>query len=169
MGLQTSVNKFQVLGVPGEFADNSPSRVTPYTLEANSTVAPAVGCVFTQSTTGDSVAKVGGSGAFLGVCVEPKQYANKDLTATLNLAAGQIGEICSMGHIFVKSATQFKPGYLAEYEPATGVISAIEDTLSTATAVQIPDAQFIQVSGAAGHVGILELGAFGVPTATAYS
>lgn len=170
MGLQTSVNKFQVLGVPGEFADNSPSRVTPYTLEANSTVAPAVGCVFTQSTTGDSVAKVGGSGNFLGVCIEPKQYANKaGLNATLNLNAGQIGELCSMGHIFVKSATAFAPGYLAEYEPATGVISAIADTLSTATAVQVPNARFIEVSGAAGHVGILELGAFGVPTATAYS
>lgn len=170
MGLQTSVNKFQVLGVPGEFADNSPSRVTPYTLENNSTVVPAVGCVFTQSSTADSVAKVGGSGAFLGVCIEPKQYANKaNLTATLNLAAGQVGEICSMGHIFVKSATAFEPGYLAEYEPATGVISAIASTLSTATAVQIPDAKFIQVSGAAGHIGILELGAFGVPTATAYS
>lgn len=168
--VQTAVNKFQVLGVPGEFADNSPTRVTPYTLEANSTVAPAVACVFTQSTTGDSVAKVGGSGAYLGVLVEPKQYANKaNLTATLNLAEGQIGEICSMGHVFVKSATAFEPGYLAEYEPATGVISAIEDTLSTATAVQIPNAQFIQVSGAAGHVGILEIGAFGVPTATAYS
>lgn len=168
--VQTSVNKFQVLGVPGEFADTSPARVTPYTLEANSTVVPAVGCVFTQSTTGDSVAKIGGSGDFLGVCIEPKQYANKSgLTATLNLAAGQIGEICSMGHLYIKSATAFKPGYLAEYEPATGVISAIEDTLSTATAVQIPNAKFIQVSGAAGHVGILELGAFGVPTATAYS
>lgn len=170
MGFQTSVQNAQVIGVPGEFADNSPSRVTPYTLEANSTVVPAVGYVFTQSATGDSVAKIGGSGNYLGVCVEPKQYANKaGLNATLNLEAGQIGEICSMGHIFVKSATAFAPGYLAEYEPATGVISAIASTLSTATAVQIPAARFIEVSGAAGHVGILELGAFGVPTATAFS
>lgn len=167
--VQTAVNKFQVLGVPGEFADTSPSRVAPYTLVKNSTALPVVGNVFTQGSAND-VAKVGGSGTFLGVLVEPKQYANKSgLAATLNLAEGQIGEICSMGHIFVKSATAFEPGYLAEYEPATGVISAIADTLSTATAVQVPNARFIQVSGAAGHVGILELGAFGVPTATAYS
>ena len=167
--VQTAVNKFQVIGVPGEFADTSPARVTPYTLAKNSSALPVVGNVFTQGSAND-IAKVGGSGAFLGVLVEPKQYANKSgLTATLNLAEGQIGEICSMGHIFVKSATAFVPGYLAEYEPATGAISAIEDTLSTATAVQIPNARFIQVSGDAGHVGILELGAFGVPTATAYS
>ena len=170
MTVQTSVNQYQVIGVPGEFADDSPTRVTPFTCVANSTVQPAVGCVFTQGTADDQ-AKVGGSGTYLGVLVEPKQYANfnGDLSATLNIKAGSVGEICSMGHIFVKSATAFAPGYLAEYEPATGVISAIEDTLSTATAVQVPNARFIKVSGGANGIGILEIGAFDVPTATAYS
>lgn len=170
MTVQKTVNQYQVLGVPGEFADDSPSRVAPYSCLANSTAQPIVGYVFTQGTA-DNEAKVGGSGAFLGVLVEPKQYANYngDLSASLAVNPGTNGEICSMGHIFVKSAAAFAPGYLAEYEPATGAISAIEDTLSTATAVQIPNARFIKVSGAAGAVGILELGAFGVPTATAYS
>lgn len=167
--VQTSVNKYQVIGVPGEFADDSPSRVTPFACLANSTAQPTVGYVFTQGTA-DNEAKVGGSGAYLGVLVEPKQYANyNNLNASLEVKPGTNGEICSMGHIFVKSATTFKPGYLAEYEPATGAISAIKDTLSTATAVQIPAARFIKVSGGANGVGILELGAFDVPTATAYS
>lgn len=167
--VQTSVNKYQVIGVPGEFADDSPSRVTPFACLANSTAQPTVGYVFTQGTA-DNEAKVGGSGAYLGVLVEPKQYANyNNLNASLEVKPGTNGEICSMGHIFVKSATAFQPGYLAEYEPATGAISAIEDTLSTATAVQIPAARFIKVSGGANGVGILELGAFDVPTATAYS
>lgn len=167
--VQTSVNKYQVIGVPGEFADDSPSRVTPFACLANSTAQPTVGYVFTQGTA-DNEAKVGGSGTYLGVLVEPKQYANyNNLNASLEVKPGTNGEICSMGHIFVKSATAFEPGYLAEYEPATGAISAIEDTLSTATAVQIPAARFIKVSGGANGVGILELGAFDVPTATAYS
>lgn len=167
--VQTSVNKYQVIGVPGEFADDSPSRVTPFACLANSTAQPTVGYVFTQGTA-DNEAKVGGSGAYLGVLVEPKQYANyNNLNASLEVKPGTNGEICSMGHIFVKSATAFQPGYLAEYEPATGAISAIKDTLSTATAVQIPAARFIKVSGGANGVGILELGAFDVPTATAYS
>lgn len=168
--VQTQVNQYQVIGVPGEFADDSPSRVTPFACLANSTAQPTVGYVFTQGTA-DNEAKVGGSGAYLGVLVEPKQYANYngDLSATLAVKPGTNGQICSMGHVFVKSATAFKPGYLAEYEPATGAISAIEDTLSTATAVQIPAARFIKVSGGANGVGILELGAFDVPTATAYS
>lgn len=170
MAVQKSVNQYQVLGVPGEFADDSPSRVAPYSCLDNEGVQPAVGCVFTQGTK-DNEAQVGGSGAFLGVLVEPKQYANfnGDLTATLTVNPGTNGQICSMGHIFVKSASAFKPGYLAEYEPATGVISAIEDTLSSETAVQIPAARFIKVSGNANDIGILELGAFDVPTAVAYS
>lgn len=168
--VQTSVNQYQVLGVPGEFADDSPSRVTPYVCVANSSAQPTVGCVFTQGSA-DNQAKVGGSGTFLGVLVEPKQYANinGDLSASLAVKPGTVGEICSMGHIFIKSPTAFAPGYLAEYEPATGVISAIENTLSSATAVQIPAARFIKISGGANAVGILELGAFNVPTATAYS
>lgn len=169
MPVQTSVNQYQVLGVHGEFADDSPSRVTPYSCLANSGAQPKIGCVFTQGTN-DNEAVVGGSGAYLGVLVEPKQYANyANLNPTLNVNPGTNGEICSMGHIFIKSETAFAPGYLAEYEPATGVIKAIEDTLSSATAVQVPAARFIKVSGAAGAVGILELGAFDVPTATAYS
>lgn len=169
MAFQKTVNQYQTLGIPGEFADDSPSRVTPYSCLANSSAQPTVGYVFTQGTN-DNEAKVGGSGAYLGVLVEPKQYANfANLSASLAVNPGTNGEICSMGHIFVKSATAFEPGYLAEYEPATGAISAIADTLSTATAVQIPAARFIKVSGAAGTVGILELGAFDVPTATAYS
>ncbi len=169
MAFQTSVNQYQVLGVPGEFADDSPSRVAPYSCLANSGAQPTVGCVFTQGTA-DNEAVVGGSGEYLGVLVEPKQYANyANLNPSLAVNPGTNGEICSMGHIFVKSATAFAPGYLAEYEPATGVISAIEDTLSSATAVQVPNARFIKVSGAANSVGILELGAFGVATAKAYS
>lgn len=170
MAVQKTVNKYQVIGVHGEFADDSPSRVTPYACLANSSAQPKVGCVFTQGTA-DNEAKVGGSGAYLGVLVEPKQYANYngDLSATTAVNPGTNGQICSMGHVYIKSPAAFAPGYLAEYEPATGVISAIEDTLSTATAVQVPAARFIKVSGSANDVGILELGAFDVPTATAYS
>jgi len=169
MAVQKTINQYQVLGVHGEFADDSPHRCAPYSCLANNGAQPAVGCVFTQGAA-DNEAVVGGSAAYLGVLVEPKQYANyANLNPSLNVNPGTNGEICDMGHIYLKSATAFAPGYLAEYEPATGVISAIEDTLSTATAVQVPNARFIKVSGGANSVGILELGAFGVPAAKAYS
>ena len=83
MGFQTSVNQYQVIGVPGEFADDSPSRVAPYSCLANESAQPTVGYAFTQGSA-DNEAKVGGTGAFLGVLVEPKQYANfANLSASL--------------------------------------------------------------------------------------
>lgn len=158
--VQTSVGRYQVLGVPGEFADDSPHRCAPYSVLANSSAQPTVGYAFTQGTN-DNEAVVGGTGAFLGVLVEPKQYANyANLNASLEVNEGIFGEICDMGHIFVKSATAVAPGYVAAFNPSTGAISGF------ATQADIPDThtqipgKFIKVSAAANHVSILELGSF---------
>ena len=166
MTVQTTVNKFQVLGVPGEFADDSPSRVAPYSCLANESAQPTVGYAFTQGTN-DNEAKVGGTGAFLGILVEPKQYANyANLNASLVVKAGTNGEICDMGHIFVKSATEVKPGYVAAFANATGAISAYASAASIPeTSTQIPG-KFIKVSAAANGVAILELGSFTVTPAS---
>ena len=120
MAVQKTVNKYQVLGVPGEFADDSPSRVAPYSCLANSSAQPTVGYAFTQGSNANE-AKVGGTGAFLGILVEPKQYANYSgsLAAALTVNPGTNGEICSMGHVFVKSGTNFAPGYVAAFATAT--------------------------------------------------
>jgi hypothetical protein len=160
--VQTAVNQYQVLGVPGEFADDSPSRVAPYSCLANSTAQPTVGYAFTQGTA-DNEAIVGGTGAFLGVLVEPKQYANyANLNPTMAVNPGTNGEICSMGHIFVTSLTEVKPNYVAAFDNATGAISGYAAAASIPeTSTQIPG-KFIKVSAPAGQVAILELGSFAV-------
>lgn len=166
MTVQTSVNQYQVIGVPGEFADDSPSRVTPFSCLANESAQPTVGYAFTQGTN-DNDAVVGGTGAFLGVLIKPKQYANyNNLTASLTVKPGTNGEICDMGHIFVKSATEVKPGYVAAFANSTGAISAYSSAASIPeTSTQIPG-KFIKVSAGAGQVGILELGSFTVTPAS---
>lgn len=158
--VQTSVNQYQVLGVPGEFADDSPHRCAPYSCLANASAQPTVGYAFTQGTA-DNEAIVGGTGAFLGVLVEPKQYANfANLNPTMQVNPGTNGEICDMGHIFVTTATEVKPGYVAAFDPATGAISGFENQGAiTGGYTQIPG-KFIKVSAAAGQVAILELGSF---------
>lgn len=162
MAIQKSVNQYQVLGVPGEFADDSPHRCAPYTCLANETAQPIVGYAFTQGEA-DNEAVVGGTGAYLGVLVEPKQYANyANLNPSLAVNPGTFGEICDMGHIFVTSATEVKPGYVAAFDNTTGAISAYADAASIAEgSTQIPG-KFIKVSAAAGQVAILELGSFTV-------
>lgn len=159
MPLQTQVYQYQSRGIPGEFADSSPRRVAPYIVNATAEAMPIVGYAFTQGTN-DNDANVGGTGAFLGVLVEPKQYANyMNLEPTLTLKNGSIGEICSFGHIFVKSTTAVKPNYVAAFDPATGAISAYvdADTATTAKMTLIPNAKFIQISAEIGDVAILEL------------
>lgn len=165
--VQTSVNQFQTLGVPGEFADDSPKRVAPYAVLANSSAQPTCGYAFTQGAS-DNQAVVGGTGVFLGILVEPKQYANHaNLTASLAVNPGTAGEIASMGHIFVKSATSFAPNYVAAFANTTGAISAYADASSIpGTSTQIPNAKFIEISGAANAVGILELNPFPAQTAS---
>lgn len=160
--VQTSVAQYQVLGVPGEFADDSPHRCAPYSCLANNGVAPTVARAFTQGTA-DNEAIVGGTGAFLGVLVEPKQYANyANLNASMEVNAGTNGEICDMGHIYIASPTAVKPGYVAAFDPATGIISGFENAEAITEGYTQISGKFIKVSAAAGNVSILELGSFQV-------
>lgn len=170
MAFQTQINRFLAGGIAGEYADDSPRRETGYILTAQKdalnddaiTALPKFACAFTHTDT-DGVAIVGGTGAFAGVLVNPKMYVNHaNLNASLELPDGSQGGLCTMGHVFVKSATAFAPGYVAAYANATGVISAYASVASIPEgSTQIP-AQFIQISGSANDLGILELGAFAI-------
>ena len=168
MGFQSQINRFLAAGIEGEYADDSPRREAGYILTAQKdgdtiTALPKVGCAFTQ-TENEGEAIVGGDGAFLGILVNPKMYVNQaNLTPSLELPDGAQGGLCTMGHVYVKSATSFAPGYVAAYAKATGVISAYASAASIPeTSVQIP-AQFIKLSGSSNGIGILEVGAFVLP------
>lgn len=179
--VQKSVYTAQALGVPGEFYDDSPRRVAPYilrsaageiaatgsvmsvsgsTLEggALSTVLPTVACVFTAGAE-DNEAVIGGEGAFRGVLVGPKQYANyMNLEATMSLPDGSIGQLATMGHILVKVGNAVSPDDAAVYNNVTGEISGIESSGSApAGSTKIPNAKFILRSAAAGETAILEI------------
>ena len=169
MAFQTQINQFLAAGIEGEYADDSPRRETGYILKGqkdggdNITAYPTFARAFTH-TENDGEAVVGGTGVFAGILVNPKMYVNKaNLNASLALPDGAQGGLCTMGHVFVKSATAFAPGYVAAYANSTGVISAYANVASIPeTSTQIP-AQFIQVSGSSNDLGILEVGAFTLP------
>lgn len=179
--VQKSVYTAQALGVPGEFYDDSPRRVAPYILRSNagkiaatgsvmsvsgstleggalSTVLPTVACVFTAGAE-DNEAVIGGTGAFRGVLVGPKQYANyMNLEATMSLPDGSIGQLATMGHILVKVGNAVSPDDAAVYNNVTGEISGIESSGSApAGSTKIPNAKFILRSAAAGETAILEI------------
>lgn len=134
--------------------------VSGSTLEggALSTVLPTVACVFTAGAE-DNEAVIGGEGAFRGVLVGPKQYANyMNLEATMSLPDGSIGQLATMGHILVKVGNAVSPDDAAVYNNVTGEISGIESSGSApAGSTKIPNAKFILRSAAAGETAILEI------------
>lgn len=125
---------------------------------ALSTVLPTVACVFTAGDK-DNEAVIGGEGAFRGVLVGPKQYANyMNLEATMSLPDGSIGQLATMGHILVKVGNAVSPDDAAVYNNVTGEISGIKSSGSApAGSTKIPNAKFILRSAAAGETAILEI------------
>lgn len=161
--VQKTVNIAQAIGVPGEFYDDSPRRVAPYVLRsaeggALSSVLPTVARVFTAGSA-DNEAIIGGEGAFRGILVGPKQYANYlNFTATMTLPDGTIGQLATMGHVLVAVANAVSPDDAAVYNNVTGEISGIEASGSAPEgSTKIPNSKFILRSAAAGETAVLEL------------
>lgn len=122
-------------------------------------VLPAIAKAFTETDT-DGMAKVGGTGAFAGVFVQPKMYANQqNLNPTLEVPDGTQGGLCTFGHINVITASAFDKGYVAAYNNENGTINAYVNAAAIpAGFTQIPNATFVQNSGNAGELAILQLG-----------
>lgn len=141
-------------------AAGSVMSVSGSTLEggAVSSVLPTVACVFTAGAE-DNEAVIGGTGAFRGILVGPKQYANyMNLDATMTLPDGSIGQLATMGHILVKVGNAVSPDDVAVYNNVTGEISGIEASGSApAGSTKISNSKFILRSAAAGETAILEL------------
>lgn len=162
MPLQKTVNVQQAFGVPGDFYDDTPRRVHAYELVNNSSTAPAVGLAYTATSTAGQ-AQPGGSGTFLGICVNPKEQALLGgLTPSLTLPSGAIGSLCSFGHVIVQVAAQVDTSYLPIYNTTTGVISGVTSGSSSAGSGNafIPNAKFVYVSADANGLAVLELNGF---------
>jgi len=159
MTLQKKVYEKQALGIVGEFADNSPSRVAAYVLKANGEVLPCIGRAFSVQNKENEVV-VGGIGSFAGIAIAPKGHAMEVLAEpSLQLTDGVVGEICSMGHIYVQAKNAVKPNNVAAFDPANGEIYAYAsaDLAESAKHTVIPNAKFVLYSAEAEEVSVLEL------------
>lgn len=141
-------------------ATGSAMTASGSTLEGGtlSSVLPTVARVFTAGSA-DNEAVIGGEGAFRGILVGPKQYANYlNFTATMTLPDGTIGQLATMGHILVAVANAVSPDDVAVYNNVTGEISGIEASGSAPEgSTKIPNSKFILRSAAAGETAVLEL------------
>lgn len=159
MALQTSVKTQLAVGVVGDFYDESPRRVDPYTIK--SATAGSIGLAYTIDATDPSKVVLGGSGVFGGIAVNSKEFAVNGLGASMNFKQYDEVELCTMGRIWLSIAGDVAVGKVACFDPDTGIISPAdagadhtEDGL-----VEIKGSKFILVKGSSTEpMVVLQLG-----------
>lgn len=162
MPFQKTVNIKQAFGLPGEFYDDSPRRAHTFKMALNGEALPTFGYAFT-ATSNEGEAQPGGSNAFLGILVNPKEHALRGgLTASLTLPEGAVGTLCDFGRVLVTVAAAVTPTSLPVYNTTTGAISGVDAGSSSAGAGNafIPNAKFVFYSAAADGLAVLELNGF---------
>lgn len=161
MPIQKTVNKELALGVPGSFYDVTPRRVSAFVTSANGEALPTFGYV---ATADGEKAKVGGTGAVLGVFADPHSAPLfGGLDASLAVRAGSILPVASFGHILVETeAAVTHDSSLPVYNTTTGAISAVAAGSTSAGDgyAFIPNAKFVFFDAAAGGTAVLELNGF---------
>ena len=159
MAFQTSVNQKLAVGVIGDFYDDSPRRVDPYTI--GSATAGSIGLAYTIDSTDPSKVVLGGSGVFAGIAINSKERARAGLAASLAFKQYDEAELCTMGRIWLSIADTVSVGMAACYDPDTGIISAAEAGADHTEdgLVEIKGSKFVLVSGTSAEpMVVLQLG-----------
>ena len=135
MGFQTVVNVELAAGIPGTLYDDGPVRAAPYELNSALASYNVIGATAYTVTSGDpgtnaasGVVAAGGTGAFAGILMNPKVYANVGtssgpLTSNLTLPNFTIAELLTMGDIWVSLPGPANVGDLVCYDQTTGALS----------------------------------------------
>lgn len=157
MAFQTSVNQKLAVGVVGDFYDESPRRVDPYTIASSS--AGAIGLAYTVDASDPSKVNLGGSGVFAGIAVNSKEYVVNGLSASLAFSQYDECQLCTMGRIWLSIADTVTVGMAAYFNTTTGAITAAASGETISGSVEIPNSKFILVSAASdAPMCVLQLG-----------
>lgn len=157
MALQTSVNQKLAVGVVGEFYDDSPRRVDPYTIGSQS--AGSIGKAYTIDASDPSKVNLGGSGVFAGIAINGKELATNGLSASIDFAQYDEAEVCSMGRIWLSIADTVAVGDVAYFNTTTGAIIADESGKTISGCTEIAGSKFILVAGSStAPMVVLQLG-----------
>ncbi len=125
MAFQSTVSLNQGFGVVGEFFDDSPRRVQPFTLRSDSAADNVFGRAFTVLSEGVAEAGKDGTQVFAGILVNPKEHAlnGSSVSPSLTLANETIASLCSEGSIIVQFTENANIGDPVYFADATGVLA----------------------------------------------
>lgn len=157
MAFQTSVKQKLAVGVNGDFYDNSPRRVDPYTIVSQS--AGAIGKAYTIDATDSSKVVLGGSGVFAGIAVNSKEFVRNGLGASQEFTQYDECELCTMGRIWLSIADTVAVGKAAFFNTTTGAIIAGTSGSSVEGYTEIAGSKFVLVDGTSTEpMVVLQLG-----------
>jgi len=137
--IQATVAIYNAAGVPGDLAFDGPIRAKAYNL--NSASVPNVfGYAYTILSAANpnpaggsgngASARAGGTGVFAGILQNPKAYplygtTGDPLAPSLVVPEDSIGDLLTMGEIWVNLPGPAEPGDLVTYDPLTGALNSI--------------------------------------------
>ena len=157
MAFQTSVNQKLAVGVNGDFYDNSPRRVDPYTIVSSS--AGSIGKAYTIDASDPSKVNLGGEGVFGGIAVNSKEYVRNGLGASLDFKQYDECQLCTMGSIWLSIADTVTVGMAAYFNKTTGAIVAAASGETIEGCTEIVGSQFIWVDASSAEpMCVLQLG-----------
>lgn len=127
MPFQASVNLNQAAGRAGDIFGDGPTRAFSYVLNSGSQ-ANTYGNAFTLDSEG--IAKVGGTGEFVGVLVNSNTGVSYGTTSgslapTMNAPEDSQGDLLTMGRVWCSMATSSTIGNQVIFNQTTGALDSI--------------------------------------------
>ena len=164
MPFQTTSNFFTAPAIPGEVVVLGPApRVESRIINSSGATPNTFGFVATELTGGDvqlnASARIGGSGVFAGILVQPKAAATfgtsagGPLAATLDLPDNATGSVLQFGTVAVALPNASAIGDVVTYNTTTGAIADTFAATATFTAAQATTTLTVSAI-TAGNIGI---------------
>jgi hypothetical protein len=163
MAFQSTVNYQFSAGNLGEIIQSGPTRAQSFRLNSQTTNPNIIGLAYTYAADatpqggnpGSMVCQVGGTGAFAGILVMPKDYAlygttGNTLGATITMPANSQVQLMTMGIIvcqFTTAVSYGDPVYFATDNTNGDVVGGLYKT-TAANRVLIPNARIISTTSA---------------------
>ena len=171
MAFQSTVRADQTAGIIGEFAEGGPIRAFRKILASTAATNNVFGRAFSLTASSDDTVAAGGTGAFAGIMVNPKEHAllgtsTGTLEGSLQLPNSVGATLADMGIIYVDLQNAGVEGDNIEYD--TGAVTAAdagklysraraEGSPSAANRLFVPNCKLIRNNIPAAGLAIIQL------------
>lgn len=139
--IQSTVNIYNALGVPGDVAFSGPFRAQALNVNSSGAEPNTIGFAYTMTNGGGNPdpsgaapnagsCQVGGTGVFAGILVNSKEYAafgtsSSPLAPTFSLPDNSIGEFAFMGEIYIEIPGPANIGDFVYFDQTTGALGSV--------------------------------------------